>query len=215
MAAMPRDAEIAEPARSCGVEEGMSMSANETGDGSRTRTRTSVPEGTLEGIEIAKPCGVAWESMAGDERTRFCGACRLHVYNVAGMTRDEAEALVRRADGRVCVRLLRRADGTVITRDCPVALAAARRRLARAIGRAAAVFVLAAGSLGLGGCRSRVHVLEGSRARAWPVIGRLLEWIDPTPPPVPVSIPVTATMGDMVMPAPPPPPLMGKPTAPR
>jgi hypothetical protein len=93
----------------------------------------------------------------------------------------------------------------VITRDCPVALGAARRRLARAIGRAAAVFVLAAGSLGVGGCRSRVHVLEGSKAREWPVIGRVLEWIDPTP---------HMTSG-APMPVRPPQALMGKPSAPR
>jgi hypothetical protein len=81
----------------------------------------------LDRIEIASPCNVPWDSMEGDDRKRFCGECKLDVYNVAAMTRAEAEDLVAR-DGRVCVRLFRRADGTVLTADCAVGLRLKRRR---------------------------------------------------------------------------------------
>ena len=84
----------------------------------------------LENVKIAKPCPANWDAMTGYERVRFCGQCKLHVYNLSGMTRDEAENLLTKTEGSVCVRLFKRADGTVITRDCPVGLAALRRRVA-------------------------------------------------------------------------------------
>jgi len=66
--------------------------------------------------------------MYGDSRKRFCGDCKLHVYNLSGMTTDEAEALIINAEGRLCVRFYRRADGSVITQDCPVGWAKIKQR---------------------------------------------------------------------------------------
>lgn len=80
-------------------------------------SRFSIP---LEDIRIASPCPADWDAMYGDERKRFCGECKLNVYNLSGMTREEAESLIMNAEGRLCVRIYRRADGTVITSDCPV-----------------------------------------------------------------------------------------------
>lgn len=98
--------------------------------------------GLLGRVRIASPCPASWEAMEGDERVRFCRLCDLNVYNLSEMTRGEAEALVARAEGRLCARLYRRADGTVLTKDCPTGLRAARRRVRRA---AAAVFAALAG----------------------------------------------------------------------
>ncbi|HEX8558989.1 MAG TPA: hypothetical protein VF668_12850, partial [Pyrinomonadaceae bacterium] len=92
----------------------------------------------LEGVRVAAPCPARWEKMAGDERVRYCDSCSLHVYNLSGMTRREAEALVAGAEGRLCVRFHRRGDGTILTRDCPVGLRAVRRRVARVAGSALA-----------------------------------------------------------------------------
>lgn len=60
--------------------------------------------------------------MAGDDRVRFCSACKLNVYNLSGMSRKEATELFTLIEGRLCVRLFRRLDGTVLTRDCPVGM---------------------------------------------------------------------------------------------
>ena len=79
----------------------------------------------LNDIQIATPCPAKWEDMTGDDRTRFCGQCNLHVYNIVSMTGPEAETLIRQTEGRLCVRLHRRADGTVLTRDCPVGIGGA------------------------------------------------------------------------------------------
>ena len=102
----------------------------------------------LDYVRVAAPCSADWDAMIGDERARFCGQCRLNVYNLSGMTKREAEALIAGAEGRLCVRFYRRADGTVLTENCPVGLRALKRRLSRV---ASAVFSTVLGFLsGLG-----------------------------------------------------------------
>jgi hypothetical protein len=86
----------------------------------------------LEQVKVAAPCPADWEKMVGDERVRYCDRCSLHVYNLSGMTRREAEGLVTSAEGRLCVRFYRRPDGTILTRNCPVGLSALKRRAAHA-----------------------------------------------------------------------------------
>src|SRR3982751_6768251 len=83
----------------------------------------------LEGVRVAAPCPADWEKMVGDERVRFCGQCSLHVYNLSGMTKREAEGLVANAEGRLCVRYYARADGSILTRNCPVGMRALKRRV--------------------------------------------------------------------------------------
>jgi len=86
--------------------------------------------------------------MIGSERMRFCGACNLNVYNLSGMTRFEAESLIARNEGRLCVRFYRRFDGSIITKDCPVGLRAIQRRvsyLAKAIIAATLTFMASVG----------------------------------------------------------------------
>lgn len=82
----------------------------------------------LNNLSVASPCSADWEEMYGDERKRFCGDCKLNVYNLSGMTTDEAEALVMNAEGSLCVRFYKRADGSVITADCPVGWAKVKQR---------------------------------------------------------------------------------------
>lgn len=106
----------------------------------------------LEDIRVATPCPESWEAMRGDDRVRHCDRCDLDVFNLSGMTRDEAQALLDgRMGARTCVRLFKRHDGTVITRDCPVGLARVRRRIAAAAAFAfSLVGVGVTGALALG-----------------------------------------------------------------
>jgi hypothetical protein len=82
----------------------------------------------LNNIHIASPCPANWDEMYGDDKKRFCAECKLNVYNLSGMTRDEAERLVTNHEGRLCVSFFRRTDGTVITTDCPVGWAKFKQR---------------------------------------------------------------------------------------
>ena len=88
-------------------------------------------ESPLNNIKIASPCSADWNAMIGDERKRFCGDCKLNVYNLSGMTKSEAEQLVTETEGRLCVRFYSRADGTIITEDCPVGWAKLKKNLSR------------------------------------------------------------------------------------
>lgn len=98
-------------------------------------------ESPLNNIKIASPCSANWDEMYGNERKRFCGDCKLNVYNLSGMSRQEAENLVTSSEGRMCVRFYKRADGSVITQDCPVGWAKVKQR-ARMLATAAFSLIL-------------------------------------------------------------------------
>ena len=109
----------------------------------------------LDKIKIASPCSANWDEMYGSERKRFCADCRLNVYNISEMTKDEAENFILRSEGRLCLRVYRRRDGTVITRDCPVGWARVKRRISRVYSAALGIAGgFLAGVFGLGALRS-------------------------------------------------------------
>lgn len=124
----------------------------------------------LDEVRVAAPCKADWGKMAGDERVRFCGSCNLHVYNLSGMTRREAESLVTKTEGRLCVRYHRRADGTILTRNCPVGLSAVRRRVARVAGSvlSAAIGFFAGLGLDFAIDRSTSHSVVGEMRMSEP-----------------------------------------------
>lgn len=103
----------------------------------------------LDHVRISAPCSADWDEMVGTERERFCGQCRLNVYNLSGMTRREAEQLIANAEGRLCVRFYRRADGTILTDNCPVGLRALKRRLSRTATAALSAILSFLAGLGL------------------------------------------------------------------
>lgn len=102
------------------------------------------PRSPLDLVTIQTPCTESWDRMQGDERKRFCGSCRLHVYDLSAMRRAEAEALLtsRRDGERLCVRFARRPDGRVVTDDCGPVRRAVRRRARRARAAAMALFAM-------------------------------------------------------------------------
>jgi hypothetical protein len=88
----------------------------------------------LDHVRIAAPCSADWDQMFSfeGERVRFCSQCNLNVYNLSEMSRQEAEDLITKTEGRLCVRFYQKADGSVLTQDCPVGLKAIKRRMALA-----------------------------------------------------------------------------------
>jgi hypothetical protein len=82
----------------------------------------------LDNIRVAAPCTADWNQMTGDDRRRHCGECKKNVYNLSGMTREEAEALLIDRNGDLCVRYFQRHDGTILLADCPVGVKRRRRR---------------------------------------------------------------------------------------
>src|SRR5262245_14991353 len=85
----------------------------------------------LSRVRVASRCKADWDSMIGNDRTRFCSQCELNVFNLSAMTRAEAEHLIANAETRLCVRFYRRRDGSIITQDCPVGLRRLKLRASR------------------------------------------------------------------------------------
>ncbi len=54
-----------------------------------------------------------WEAMTGDDRARYCAACGKHVHNLTGMSKSDADALVRAHAGELCGRAFERPDGSL------------------------------------------------------------------------------------------------------
>jgi hypothetical protein len=81
------------------------------------KTRAKLP--VLDDVRVASPCKMSWAGMAGDDRVRHCAHCNQDVFNLSGMTRDEAEALLL-SRGNLCIRYYRRADGTILLTDCTI-----------------------------------------------------------------------------------------------
>ena len=132
-------------------------------------------------VKVASPCPANWDEMSGDDRSRFCSQCRLKVHNLSGLTDQEAEALLRGASGRLCVRYYERTDGKVMTRDCPRGLRAVRQHVARRLVLAAA-FVLTCVGCGPQGDKYRSALGLGILNQ--PKMGRMVMGaIAATPPP--------------------------------
>ena len=103
----------------------------------------------LNSVKIASPCSQDWNVMIGTERRRFCGECKLNVYNLSGMSQREAENLLLNSEGRLCVRFYRRADGSVLTKDCPVGWQMIKRRVSKTATAFASLLFGIVGGLGL------------------------------------------------------------------
>jgi hypothetical protein len=174
----------------------------------QAQARARLP--VLDNIRVATPCTADWNQMTGDERTRHCGQCRKNVYNLSGMTRDEAEALIVERNGDLCVRYYQRADGTILLADCSVGRASRSRHRWIAAGAAAVV------SAGLGAAVAMNHFGGGAEqlGKMHAVVGELplqpppeLQLQPPPQPPQQVHEPeeLQVIMGGMAMPVEQPP----------
>lgn len=112
---------------------------------------TAAKKRLLDDVMVAAPCTMGWESMQGDNRVRFCNQCQLNVYNLSGMSDEEAEDLLQVKGDSICISLYRRADGTILTENCPVGLKTIKDKLLKArssrnklvsVAAAAALFLL-------------------------------------------------------------------------
>jgi hypothetical protein len=103
----------------------------------------------LDSVKVASPCSADWNTMVGNNRQRFCGQCKLNVYNLSGMTRQEAENILMNAEGRLCARFFRRSDGTIITKDCPVGWQAVKQRMTKVWTAVASVLITAVSGIGI------------------------------------------------------------------
>lgn len=155
----------------------------------------------LNNIKIASPCSADWNRMEGDDRKRFCGDCKLNVYNLSGMTRYDAEHLLRMSEGRLCVRYFKRDDGTILTKDCPVGWARVKQRVSIFAAAAFSLVVSLFASIGI------ISFFRRSSPPVQPLMGAIAI-SSPTPKPSPTPREVLGEtgwqVGMKVMPVDPP-----------
>ena len=123
-------------------------------------------------LRTASPCPIAWESMKGSNRVRFCTSCNLKVYNLAEMSPGDVEHLVLKSEGRLCGRLYIRQDRTATVSECPRSPV---RKAARKAFVLTAVLVVAA-TLWILKPHSRLD-----RRVLPPLFRQAADWIDPEP----------------------------------
>jgi len=203
-----RDDLAALSARKAALEQEVSAKTRELADASQlldeAAARARLP--ILDNIRVAAPCTRDWDAMTGDDRVRHCDDCKLDVYNLSGMTRGEAEALIASRIGPLCVRFYRRHDDTILTTDCPTGVTRRRRRrlLVASFGG-----VAASGMLAVWATTPDPQQLEVPGGH---IVGALdIPTTPPPPPEVPIRLEVSgeAILGAMRMPSPQPERLTG------
>lgn len=129
---------------------------------------------SLDKVSVATPCPADWDRMVGGDRVRFCGPCELNVYNLSAMSRDDAESLIARTEGRLCVRFYRRQDGSILTEDCPVGLRALKRRAVRIRTALISSVLGLLGGIGAQGAANKIVAFFPDSAIGWRSGGRTL-----------------------------------------
>lgn len=160
----------------------------------------------LDNLKIASPCSANWDEMTGDNRVRFCGECKLNVYNLSGMSKVDAENLVANTNGRLCVRMYQRADGSVITQDCPVGWARIKQRTRLFVTATASIIFTFFSAIGLQAMFNKSNYLGMKNLFVTPTPEKLMGiMVKPSPKKSPKPKP---------SPSPSPKVLMGKPEIP-
>ena len=167
------------------------------------RTRARLP--VLDNIRVATPCRADWAQMTGDDRVRHCDDCSRDVFNLSGMTRDEAEALILEKAGQLCVRYVQRADGTILLKDdCEVGVVRRRRNRRRAAVFAGAAAMLAGVGAALSGRTAsppepeQVEI-DPSTIRMGKYDGVVLPPVTPPPSPEAMEPPPRHTLGALAI----------------
>ncbi len=152
----------------------------------------------LDNIKVAAPCSADWNKMSGDDRARACGDCNKHVYNLSGMTRDEAEALIVEKEGKLCVRYFQRTDGTILLKDCSIGIK--RRRRTRILA-GAAVLLAATGAYGANQNRLALKTVVDDHVEYMPMMGMMVAAPQPVevtqPPSTPEVDPIREIKGQL------------------
>ena len=58
----------------------------------------------IDDIRVAQPCQQAWNEMIGNDQVRFCTHCAKDVNDLSAITRKDAMRLVRKMNGKLCVK---------------------------------------------------------------------------------------------------------------
>lgn len=80
----------------------------------------------LNSIDVKSPCSESWDEMFGNDEVLFCSHCAKDVHNISAMNRADAEKLVKKSNGGLCVRYVKTPQGELV--NAPPKLATNTRR---------------------------------------------------------------------------------------
>lgn len=122
-------------------------------------------------LRVAKNCPASWNRMIGDDKVRHCTLCNRNVYNFTNMTRDEVQQVVDAHQRKLCARFYLRHDGTIMTKDCGLAV---RRRVKLTVWAASFLALFGLSTMGTTTYAGAVADPEWDlRSKV-----RALEWVD-------------------------------------
>ena len=116
-------------------------------------------------VSFPKPCDAPWEAMVPTGCNRLCARCDTMVHDLAELTLEQAQALLRR-DPAACVRARVDADGVVTLKPDPGSTV---RRMIATVAAAASAGVLASGAPAVAAQKHDRAVISGKVAASdWP-----------------------------------------------
>jgi ankyrin repeat protein len=94
----------------------------------------------IDRVSVEKPCTADWNRMFGNDEVRFCEHCAKSVHNLSAITRKDAERLVKKSNGKLCIRYYTDKNKKIAFTDAPVQITRLGRRVSQF---AASVFTAA------------------------------------------------------------------------
>lgn len=85
----------------------------------------------LDRVSVEKPCTMDWNKMFGNDEVRFCEHCVKSVHNLSAMTRKDAERLVEKSNGNLCIRYYTDKNKKIAFGDAPVQITRLGRRVSQ------------------------------------------------------------------------------------
>ena len=85
----------------------------------------------LKNLTIPSPCSANWDSMKGNDQVRFCEHCDLSVHDLSQMTRHQAQRLVSRSNGRLCIQFVSEVSGKPLLAQAGMKLHRISRRVSQ------------------------------------------------------------------------------------
>ncbi len=99
---------------------------------------------------VPNPCHEDWDLLSPEDRGHFCTVCETKVWDLSGLTKEEAEAFLRAREGEdLCVSYRENSAGEVVHRPSPIVpLGRLVRRLPAAAGLSLALAACSPGDSG-------------------------------------------------------------------
>ncbi|HSS18503.1 MAG TPA: ankyrin repeat domain-containing protein [Pyrinomonadaceae bacterium] len=132
------------------------------------------PKNFLNNITIPSPCTADWNSMIGNDQVRFCQHCKLNVHDLSAISRNQAERLVAKSNGRLCIRYVRDPLGRLVNLPATQKLHRISRRASRFVAGAFTATLSISSAVAQSSPASRLRAVDTPAATQPVELGRTI-----------------------------------------